>query len=94
MKEFYRTELKACLKQRDCLFTSFLLRESVAFAKENNSKLYVCFLDLFKAFDSVWHQRLFYKLYQYGIRSFTYKAIVDLYTGMKSYAKYNGCTSE
>ena len=29
-------------KQRGCLFTSFLLRESVAFAKENNSKLYVC----------------------------------------------------
>lgn len=81
-------------KQRGCLFTSFLLRESVAFAKENNSKLYVCFLDLFKAFDSVWHQGLFYKLYQYGIRGFTYKAIVDLYTEMKSCVKYNGCTSE
>ena len=52
------------------------------------------FLDLFKAFDSVWHQGLFYKLYQCGIRGFTYKAIVDLYTEMKSCVKYNGCTSE
>ncbi|MCG7892042.1 MAG: reverse transcriptase family protein, partial [Candidatus Thiodiazotropha endolucinida] len=80
-------------KQRGCLFTSFLLRESIAFARENNSKLYVCFLDLFKAFDNVWHYGLFYKLYQCGIRGYVYKAIVDLYNEMKSCVKYKGCTS-
>ena len=43
--------------------TSFLLRESIFYAKENGSKLYVCFLDVKKAFDCVWHDGLFYKLY-------------------------------
>ena len=47
-------------KQRACLFTSFLLRESIAFTKENKSKLYVSFLDLYKAFDSVCHDGLFF----------------------------------
>ena len=40
---FTLDDLGGFQKQRGCLFTSFLLRESVAFAKENNSKLYVCF---------------------------------------------------
>lgn len=71
------------------------LFECVAFTEENNSKLYVCLLDLFKAFDSVWHQGLFYKLYVhvYVIRGFTYKALIDLYREMKSYVEYNACTA-
>ena len=44
--------------------TSYLVQESVNYAKENNSKLYVCFLDAKQAFDHVWHDGLFFKLHE------------------------------
>ena len=64
--------------------TSFLLRESIFYAKENGSKLYVCFLDVKKAFDCVWHDGLFYKLYNSGINKTFCRLIVDMYTDMLS----------
>ena len=42
------------------LMTYFMLREAIYFAKENSSKLYVCFLDVKKAFDRVWHDGINY----------------------------------
>ena len=54
-------------KNIGCLMTSFLIRESIFYARENGSKLFVCFLDVKKAFDCVWHEGLFYKLYNSGI---------------------------
>lgn len=70
--------------------TSFLLRESIFFAKENSSKLFVCFLDVKKAFDHVWHEGLFYKLYKSGISNQIYHLIVNMYTDMYSCVKYQG----
>ena len=34
---------------------------------KKNKTLFACFVDLRKAFDSVWREGLIYKLYQYGI---------------------------
>ena len=51
--------------------TSFLLQESVHYAKEKNIKLYVCFLDVIQAFDNVWHDGLFLKLDELGIDLYT-----------------------
>ena len=48
-------------KGMGCTMTSFLLQESVNYAKENGSKLYICFLDAKKAFDKVWHDGLLLK---------------------------------
>ena len=40
-------------KNIGCLMTSFLFRESVFYAKENGSRVDICFLDVKKAFDCV-----------------------------------------
>lgn len=81
-------------KHFGCLMTSFMLRESINFAKENGSRLYVCFLDVRKAFDCVWHDGLFYKLYKCGIDKAIFKILQNLYTGMRSCVRFQGCKSE
>ena len=52
-----------------CNMTSFPVQESINYARENQSKRYVCFLDLKQAFDNVWHtcNGLFLKLDALGI---------------------------
>ena len=42
--------------------------------------IYACFVDFKKAFDSVWHRGLFYKLISYNINDNIYKLIKDLYS--------------
>ena len=54
-------------KNSNCLMTSFLVRESSCYAREYNSKLYIAFLDVRKAFDTVWHDALRVMLYDTGI---------------------------
>ena len=46
---------------------SFILRESVFFSREQDNKLYVCFLDRRQSFDRMWHEGIFYKLLEVHI---------------------------
>ena len=48
-----------------------------------NGKLYTCFIDFKKAFDSVWHAGLFYKLLHYKIGGRFYDLIKNLYSKTK-----------
>ncbi|MCG8035004.1 MAG: reverse transcriptase family protein, partial [Candidatus Thiodiazotropha taylori] len=73
-----------------CNMSSLMLRECVSFAKENHSKLFACFLDVQKAFDSVWHNGLFVKLYDMGIWGNLLRIIVNLHSGMESAVLYKG----
>ena len=43
-------------------------------------KLYTCFVDFKKAFDSIWHQGLLYKLVKYNIGGTFYKIISSMYS--------------
>ncbi|KAH3752590.1 hypothetical protein DPMN_187211 [Dreissena polymorpha] len=75
------------------LMTSFMLRESVYFAREHGSKLYVCYLDGRQAFDKVWHDGLFNKL-QTIIDDTSLLAFMELYANMTSCVKNHGHTSK
>ena len=77
-----------------CLMTSFAFRECLHFSNENNSKLYVCFLDSRQAFDRVWHDGLFYKLWQLGVNTNIYKSILRMYDGLKSKVRFRGHISD
>ena len=50
---------------------------------ENNKKMYACFVDFKKAFDSIWHEELFYKLLQNEIGGNFYDLIKNLYSNTK-----------
>ena len=49
------------------------------YTKQNNSKLFTCFIDFRKAFDSVLHQALFLKLQKCGISGLFYNIIKNMY---------------
>ena len=53
-------------------------------------KLYVCFVDLKKAYDSVWHEGLFYKLEKLGIRGNILDLIKNIYVKTKCAIKCEG----
>ena len=76
--------------QVGCNMSSLMIKECISYAKENHSKLFVCYLDIQKAFDRMWHNGLFVKLYDLGIRSKLLGIIIDLHTNMKSCVLYKG----
>ena len=64
--------------------SSMMINECILYAKENHSMLYVCYLDIQKAFDRMWNNGLFVKLYDMGIKSKLFGIIIDLHSNMKS----------
>ena len=70
--------------------TSLMVKECISYAKENHRKLFVCYLDIQKAFDRMWHDGLFVKLYDLVIRSKLLGIIIDLHTNMRSCVLFKG----
>ena len=77
-----------------CNMTSTMVRECIYYATENNSKRFTCFLDIQKAFDKMWHNGLFTKLYDMGIRSKLHGINIELHTNMKSRVFFKGHKSD
>jgi hypothetical protein len=57
----------------------------------NNKKIYACFVDFKKAFDSVWHDGLFYKLLDNKIGGRFYDLIKNMYSNTRFAVKISDC---
>ena len=57
-------------------------------------KIYLCFVDFRKAYDSVWREALMLKLLRTGIRGNFFGIIENMYQGCKSCIKANGLLSK
>jgi len=51
-----------------CAHSAFVLQEAVQSLRDSGNKAYVAFLDVRKAFDTVWHEGLLVRLHQNGVK--------------------------
>ena len=74
-----------------CNEAFFTIIETINHMLERGSKIFSCFLDVRKAFDTVWIDGLLYKLFSdLGIRGRMWLALRELYTNVKVQVFYEG----
>ena len=77
-----------------CTEASFTILVSINHMLERGSKVFGCFLDVRKAFDTVWIDGLLFKLFsEFGIKERMWLVIRNLYTGVKAQVLYSGSLS-
>ena len=78
----------------NCLSTAFMARECINFARENDAKLYTCYLDASQAFDNVDFDILLHKLNTSGVSMQFIKVIISLLKDIYSCVRCDGIKSE
>ena len=69
----------ACRKGQSCVHTSYILQETVSTALDENNYAFSAYFDVSKAFDTVWINGLFYKMYDMGIRGKLWRLLYRCY---------------
>lgn len=81
-------------KHLGCLTASFNMQETIYHNVEQGSNIYVCFLDISKAFDTVWRHGLLIKLREMGISGKLWSIINDCHTNTTSAIVVNQTQSD
>ena len=74
--------------------TIFILKTLIEKNKTSNKKLYTAFIDLSKAFDSIWHKGLFYKLFNIVVGGKFYELNKNIYSTNHVCIRSNNIISE
>ena len=81
-------------KKQSCVHTALLLQESIAYTLEKHNKVFVTFLDVSKAYDTVWTDGLFYKLHGMGLTGKIWRLMYRAYINFESKVRIEDKTSE
>ena len=76
------------------LNAAFLVSEAIAENKDRNNPMALVTLDAEKAFDRVWHERLFLKLYNDGVQGHLWLLLRDLQANGTTKVKWDGDLSD
>ena len=83
-----------CLPEgKSCLDASLSLQEAVLYNTERGSKVYCCFIDSCKAFDTIWMDGLLCKLYNLGNHGKTWRLLRNWYSTLTNRVIYDGIAS-
>ena len=78
----------------DALTTAFVIDETIKHCCEEGDKVYMCYVDIKKAFDNLWINGMLYKLYHNaGIKGKCLKLMQQWYTGIKEMVRIGNCYS-
>lgn len=72
----------------------FVLKTLIDSFKSQKKTLYTCFIDLSKAFDTVWREGLYYKLLKLGVSSKFVNVLKSLYSNINSKIKVKNLLSK
>ena len=72
----------------------FVLKNLIDIFKSKNKKLFCCYVDYTKAFDSIWREALWHKLINCGIQGKILNVIKSMYAQIKSCVFLNGEKSD
>ena len=78
----------------DHVFVLKTIIDKYVLNSKNGSRLFGCFIDLKKAFDTVWHEGVFLKLQKAAINGKIYNIIKSMYKGSYSRVKCKNIMSE
>ena len=81
-------------KKQSCVHTALLLQESVATALEEGNKVFVTFLDVSKAYDTVWTNGLFFQLNEMGLKGKIWRLMYRAYIDFRCRVRIEDKTSE
>ena len=81
-------------KKLSCAHTVLLLQESIADALESNRNVFVTFLDVSKAYNTVWTDGLFFQLHEMGISGKIWRLMYQAYQDFQCQIRIEGKTSE
>ena len=78
---------------RRCEDHLLTLRQTLASRKKAKSSTYLYGTDVYKAYDTVWRDGLFHRLWQAGIRGKMWRVLHDMYDNTRSVATWEGSRS-
>ena len=84
----------ACRKGHSCVHTALTLQEALATSMETSRTCFVSYFDVSKAFDSVWIEGLFYRLYDMGITGKTWRLLFLCYNDFQCQVRVMGSLSD
>ena len=73
-----------------CSHTALILQEAIQAVRDEGKKAYVAFLDIKKAFDTVWHAGLLVKLNQKDITRHIWHLINNWYSSFCGVVLWDG----
>ena len=76
-----------------CLHSAFILQEAISSVRERKKKVFVAFLDVKKAFDTVWHEGLLLKLALHKFPMYIWHILNNWYSSSTSAVLWNSCIS-
>ena len=93
-KGLFHEAQSAFRPKRSCIDNIFCLNQILSSRKKGKRGTFCFFLDIKKAYDTVWRNGLFHKLWQQGIKGKLYRLIVNMYSRDNSCTYVEGEKSE